>query len=68
MSQLPHGMEIDAVMCRFDRSLIPRPMSRSAQPTDWVSGASMMIPLSVLARARGTDENYFLYLKETDFS
>jgi GT2 family glycosyltransferase len=67
MSELLHGMEIGALMRRFDHWLVARPMSRSAQPTDWVSGASMMIRPSVLARIGGMDENYFLYFEETDF-
>jgi N-acetylglucosaminyl-diphospho-decaprenol L-rhamnosyltransferase len=67
ISELLHGMEIGALMRRFDRWLVVRTMSRSAQPTDWVSGASVMIRPSVLARIGGMDENYFLYFEETDF-
>jgi GT2 family glycosyltransferase len=67
MSELLQGMEIGALMRLFDRWVVARPMSRVAQPTDWVSGASMMIRPSVLARIGGMDENYFLYFEETDF-
>ena len=42
-------------------------MTKIAQPTDWICGASMMIRPSVLAAIGGFDENYFLYFEETDF-
>lgn len=67
MSELLQGMEIGALMRLFDRWVVPRHMSRVAQPTDWICGASMMIRPSVLARIGGMDENYFLYFEETDF-
>ena len=67
MSELLQGMEIGALMRLFDRWVVARHMSRVAQPTDWICGASMMIRPSVLARIGGMDENYFLYFEETDF-
>jgi N-acetylglucosaminyl-diphospho-decaprenol L-rhamnosyltransferase len=44
-----------------------RQMSPVPQPTDWVSGASMMVRRAVLESVGGLDENYFLYFEETDF-
>jgi GT2 family glycosyltransferase len=67
MSELLQGMEIGPLMRLFDRWVVPRRMSRVAQPTDWICGASMMIRPSVLIRIGGMDENYFLYFEETDF-
>jgi GT2 family glycosyltransferase len=67
MSELLQGMDIGALMRRFDRWVVARTMSRVAQPTDWICGASMMIRPSVLACIGGMDENYFLYFEETDF-
>jgi GT2 family glycosyltransferase len=67
MSELLQGMEIGALMRLFDRWVVARHMSRVAQPTDWICGASMMIRPSVLACIGGMDENYFLYFEETDF-
>jgi GT2 family glycosyltransferase len=67
MSELLQGIEIGALMRLFDRWVVARPMSRVAQPTDWICGASMMIRPSVLACIGGMDENYFLYFEETDF-
>lgn len=42
-------------------------MSKVAQPTDWVAGASMIIRRSVIDAIGGFDENYFLYFEESDF-
>ena len=67
MSELLQGIGIGALMRLFDRWVVARHMSRVAQPTDWICGASMMIRPSVLARIGGMDENYFLYFEETDF-
>jgi N-acetylglucosaminyl-diphospho-decaprenol L-rhamnosyltransferase len=67
MSELLRGMEIGALMRLFDHWMVARPMSRVAQPTDWICGASMMIRPSVLTSIGGMDENYFLYFEETDF-
>jgi GT2 family glycosyltransferase len=67
MSEILQGMEIGALMRLFSRWVVARPMSRVAQPTDWICGASMMIRPSVLASIGGMDENYFLYFEETDF-
>ena len=47
--------------------VVPRIMTKTPQPVDWVSGASMMIRPSVFAAIGGLDENYFLYFEETDF-
>ena len=66
MSELLQGIGIGALMRLFDRWVVARPMKRVAQPTDWISGASMMIRPSVLASIGGLDENYFLYFEETD--
>jgi N-acetylglucosaminyl-diphospho-decaprenol L-rhamnosyltransferase len=66
-SELLHGMEIGALTRRFQRWMVAQSMSRVAQPTDWISGAAMMIRPSVLAKIGGLDENYFLYFEETDF-
>jgi GT2 family glycosyltransferase len=67
MSELLQGIEIGALMRLFARWVVARSMSRVAQPTDWICGASMMIRPSVLSSIGGMDENYFLYFEETDF-
>jgi N-acetylglucosaminyl-diphospho-decaprenol L-rhamnosyltransferase len=67
LSELSYGLQMGVVARLFRRWTVARPMSKIAQPTDWVSGASMMIRPAVLVAIGGFDENYFLYFEETDF-
>jgi N-acetylglucosaminyl-diphospho-decaprenol L-rhamnosyltransferase len=66
-SELLQGLEFGPLTRLFERAVVARTMTRVAQPTDWICGASMLIRPSVLARVGGMDENYFLYFEETDF-
>jgi N-acetylglucosaminyl-diphospho-decaprenol L-rhamnosyltransferase len=67
LSEIDNGMELGIVTHILRRWVVPRRMTRTPQPVDWVSGASMMIRHDVLAAIGGLDENYFLYFEETDF-
>jgi N-acetylglucosaminyl-diphospho-decaprenol L-rhamnosyltransferase len=51
----------------LSRWVVARKMGKSAEPIDWVPGASMMVRWSVIEKIGGLDENYFLYFEETDF-
>jgi hypothetical protein len=50
----------------LSRSIVAPPPREEAHPTDWVSGASMMIRSRVLEEVGLFDEGYFLYFEETD--
>jgi GT2 family glycosyltransferase len=67
LSEIDNGMELGLVTHVLRGWVVPRHMTRTPQPVDWVSGASMMIRHDVLAAIGGLDENYFLYFEETDF-
>jgi len=67
-SEMCQSLDIGIISKLFRNWLVPRVMPKMAQPTDWVSGASMMIRSEVFASVGGFDENYFLYFEETDFS
>jgi GT2 family glycosyltransferase len=67
MSELLSGIDLTFLNRLFERWVVPRIMSRVAQPTDWICGASMLIRASLIAAIGGMDENYFLYFEETDF-
>jgi N-acetylglucosaminyl-diphospho-decaprenol L-rhamnosyltransferase len=66
LSELSGGLETGLVSRLLRRWEVPQRMSRTAQPIDWVSGASMMIRPALLTAIGGLDENYFLYFEETD--
>ena len=67
ISELCAALHIGLVSRLFQRWQVPRQMSRTAQPVDWISGASMLIRSKVFETIGGLDENYFLYYEETDF-
>jgi GT2 family glycosyltransferase len=67
LSELDSRLEIGLVTRLLRPWVVPRIMTKTPQPVDWVSGASMMIRAAVFAAIGGLDENYFLYFEETDF-
>jgi N-acetylglucosaminyl-diphospho-decaprenol L-rhamnosyltransferase len=67
VSELSHGLQFGLVERLLKRWTVARPMTMTRQPTDWISGASMMVRPAVFAAIGGLDENYFLYFEETDF-
>ena len=67
LSELNDGLNFGVASRLLARWLVPRKMGRTAEPVDWICGASMMIRPAVFAAIGGLDENYFLYFEETDF-
>jgi N-acetylglucosaminyl-diphospho-decaprenol L-rhamnosyltransferase len=66
-SELDCGLEFGLVTRLLRGWVVARRMSKTAQPVDWICGASMLIRPEVFAAIGGMDENYFLYFEETDF-
>lgn len=66
-SELESRLEVGLITHFLRPWVVPRIMTKTPQPVDWVSGASMMIRPDVFAAIGGFDENYFLYFEETDF-
>jgi hypothetical protein len=66
-SELDTGLQFGLVTRLLKRWVVARPMTKIAQATDWICGASMLIRPAVFAAIGGFDENYFLYFEETDF-
>ena len=67
LGELDARLEVGLVTRLLRPWVVPRVMTKTPQPVDWVCGASMMIRPSVFAAIGGLDENYFLYFEETDF-
>jgi hypothetical protein len=66
-SEFCGALDIGPVTRMLGRWVVARQMSSTAQPVDWICGASMMIRPEVLRAIGGFDESYFLYFEETDF-
>jgi hypothetical protein len=67
ISEIEHGVQIGMITSWLSHWTVAKTMNAVAQPTDWVSGASMMIRPKVLASVGCLDENFFLYFEETEF-
>lgn len=67
ISEFSYGLQTGVVSRLFKRWTVATPMTKIAQPIDWICGASMMIRAAVIDAIGGFDENYFLYFEETDF-
>ena len=67
LSELDDGLTFGPVARLLRRWAVAQRMSKTAQPVDWICGASMLIRPEVFAAIGGMDENYFLYFEETDF-
>lgn len=67
LSELNDGLQFGLASSLLRRWVVPRVMSKSPEPVDWVCGASMMVRAAVIDAVGGLDENYFLYFEETDF-
>ncbi|HEX5461231.1 MAG TPA: glycosyltransferase family 2 protein [Steroidobacteraceae bacterium] len=67
ISEFCSALDLGPVTRMLGRWRVAREMSQTAQPVDWICGASMMIRPQVLRAIGGFDESYFLYFEETDF-
>ncbi|MBX9584142.1 MAG: glycosyltransferase family 2 protein [Gemmataceae bacterium] len=66
-SQFEGGLRLGVVSRLFWRQVVAPPARDEAHPTDWVSGAAMMVRRAVFDAVGLLDEGYFLYFEETDF-
>jgi N-acetylglucosaminyl-diphospho-decaprenol L-rhamnosyltransferase len=66
-SELDDGLAFGPAARLLRPWAVAQRMSNTAQPIDWICGASMLIRPEVFIAIGGMDENYFLYFEETDF-
>ncbi len=68
ISELDAGARLGALNRLLRRYVVtPAVTCDHARPCDWVSGASMMIRMRVIADIGWMDEDFFLYFEEVDF-
>jgi N-acetylglucosaminyl-diphospho-decaprenol L-rhamnosyltransferase len=67
LSELDDGLAFGPAARLLRRWAVAQQMTKTAQPVDWICGASMLIRPQVFRAIGGMDENYFLYFEETDF-
>jgi GT2 family glycosyltransferase len=61
------GVRLGLVTRLLRRHMIAPPVRDAAHPTDWVSGAAMMVRREVFESVGLLDESFFLYYEEVDF-
>ncbi|TGD73966.1 glycosyltransferase family 2 protein [Mangrovimicrobium sediminis] len=52
---------------RFPQAVVAPPVAAQAHRSDWLAGASIMFPVSLLREVGYMDEQYFLYFEEVDY-
>ena len=66
-SEFDQGLALGLVTKLLSRWVIAPPIQSTACPTDWVSGASLMVRRAVFDAIGLLDESYFMYFEEVDF-
>jgi len=66
-SELARGMRLGLLSRLLARWTVTPPVRDEPHPTDWVSGASMLVRREVFEQGGLLDESYFLYYEDVDF-
>lgn len=67
VSEFEHNARLGVVSRLLANHAFTRKMADHPERIDWLPGASMMVRREVFERVGLMDEEYFLYLEETDF-
>lgn len=65
--ELEGGVRLGLVSRLLHRAVVAPPVRDEPHPTDWVSGASMLVRRAVFEAVGLLDDGFFLYYEETDF-
>lgn len=65
-SEFVQGVNFGPISRLFRKRLVSLPPDQADGPVDWVSGAAVMMRLSVLRRLGGFDPDFFLYYEEAE--
>ncbi|MFC3169433.1 glycosyltransferase [Paracoccus fontiphilus] len=65
-SEFAQAVNLGPVSRFFARWIVPLPPDLPEGPVDWVSGAAVMMRLSVLEQLQGFDPDFFLYYEEVE--
>jgi len=66
-SELENAMQFRLSTWLLEPWAVARPVPDEISPTDWLSGASMMVRREVFDDVGLLDDRFFLYFEETDF-
>ncbi len=66
-SEFERGIKFGPVSRLLARRIVARPLPEADCPTDWVSGACLIVRRAVFANVGLLDEKYFMYFEEVDF-
>lgn len=67
LGEFESGIRTGPVTRLLGRYVVAQPVRDEAHPTDWLSGASLMVRRRVFEEVGLFDEDYFLYYEELDF-
>ena len=67
LSEIEDGFRLGPITALLSQWTVPQTLSQTAQPIDWLPGASLIIRRQVFEAIGLMDEEYFLYYEETDF-
>ena len=67
LGEVERSVRLGPVSKLLNKHMVAPPVPATAEPCDWVAGASMLVRKSVFDTIGHIDEQYFMYYEEVDF-